>query len=336
MSLTDEQRAQVIAFHESRWNAVKIATKFNVHPSTIGRIIAKFKKTGVYTKTKQSGRPKKLSKMDVRQLEDLVIHERRGNLEDFRKLMRVEVSVSTLRRALHELGIFCRVARKKPHLSPKQIVNRLAFAKKYKDWTVEQWRKVLWTDEASFERGKATRRAHSWRRNEEANNLDCLAATFKSGRISVMVWGGIMHGKKTDLAVFEQKVQKTAVYYRDRVYKGPLLRFMEGTRDFLLMEDGAPIHRSNAPLFWRQENGVEKIMDWPAQSPDLNPIENLWYKMKLVVNLKANNMMMYADFTEVIQSAWDSITPENFNHLIDSMPRRMQAVIDAKGASTRW
>jgi hypothetical protein len=274
--------------------------------------------------------------MDIRQLVSLTHEDRRGNLEDFRKAMRAQVSAATLRRELHRQGIFCRVARKKPHLTATHIARRLAFAKKYRSWTVEQWRKVLWTDEASFERGKNCRQVHAWRTSAEANLLECCTSTFKSGRISVMVWGGITHGKKTDLAVFEKDVKKTAEYYRDLVYKGPLTRFMDEQRDFLLMEDGAPIHRSNAPKFWLRDNNVVKIDDWPAQSPDLNPIENLWYKMKMIVALKVHNEMERQTFADVIQSAWDTITPENFDHLIDSMPRRMQAVINAKGRSTRW
>jgi hypothetical protein len=48
-----------------------------------------------------------------------------------------------------------------------------------------------------------------------------------------MVWGGIMHGKKTKLAVFEQGVKKTADYYRDLVYEGPLFELMETESDFM-------------------------------------------------------------------------------------------------------
>jgi transposase len=221
-------------------------------------------------------------------------------------------------------------------LTAVHIARRLAFAKKYQSWTLEQWRNVLWTDESSFEKGKASRRIHAWRTKDEANNLACCTSTFRSGRFSVMVWGGIMHGKKTDLAVFEQGVRKTAEYYRDLVYNGPLVRFLETTPDLLLMEDGAPIHRSNAPKFWLRDNNVAKIQDWPAQSPDLNPIENLWSRMMVAVTKKVHSGMGEETFTQVIQGAWTSLEPDHFNKLIDSMPRRIEAVIKAKGRSTRW
>jgi transposase len=336
MALSAEKRAKVVAYHDAKLNYDEIAVKVGVHEATVGRIIRQFKKTGNYTKKKQTGRPRKLSKMDSRQLVRLVHEDRRGNLEDFRKLMRADVSIATLRRELHRQGIHCRVARKKPFLTARHIAKRLEFARKYKDWTVEQWRKVLWTDEASFERGKSSRQAHAWRKKDEANKMECCAATFKSGRISVMVWGGIMHGKKTKLAVFEQGVKKTADYYRDLVYEGPLSELMETEDDFILMEDGAPIHRSNAPKFWRQDRGLVKLDDWPAQSPDLNPIENLWYRMKVAVTFKVHHEMMHDTFTEVIKDAWEALGPQHFDHLIDSMPRRIQAVINAKGGSTRW
>jgi transposase len=100
MGLNNEQRAQVVAYQEAGWKYEKIGLTFGVHPATIGRIIRKFKQTSSYAKIKQTGRPKKMSKMDGRQLVSLAHGDRRGNLEDFRKEMRVEVSVSTLRREL--------------------------------------------------------------------------------------------------------------------------------------------------------------------------------------------------------------------------------------------
>ena len=62
-------------------------------------------------------------------------------------------------------------------------------------------RLVLWTDEASFELGKNSREIRVWRKSDETWNTDCLAPTFKSGRVSLMVWGCMVHDRLGPLVV---------------------------------------------------------------------------------------------------------------------------------------
>jgi transposase len=341
MSLSNEQKAQAVAFQTAGWKSGKIAKELGVHRTTIARLLTKFNKTGSYERKRGSGRPKKLSKRNIRYLKKLVYEDRRGNLSDFMKGMAIKVHVNTLRTYLHSVGLHCRVARKKPFLTPRHIAKRLEFAKKHVGWTKEQWRKVLWTDEASFERGKAARSHHAWRTVAEKHSLACLVPTFRSNRISVMIWGGITHGKKTELGVFKRteqngrKARITAQAYVDQIYKGPLDRFWNDGDDMLLMEDGAPIHRSLAPKKWLADKNIKKL-EWPAMSPDLNPIENLWYTMKVKVHKASSPYMRIELFTKSIVKCWNEIPQEKIDRLIDSMPERIKAVIKAKGMSTRW
>jgi transposase len=338
MSLTPIQKAQAIAFHQSGWKPGKIADQFNAHRTTISRFIKAFEKTSSFERKKGSGRAKKLTPRNVRHLLKFARGNRRRTLNDFRKALTVKVSNRTLRRALHANGFHCRVAKKKPFLMERHIRERLAFARKYKNWTKDDWRKVLWTDESSFERGKYSRQHRVWRRPHEKDYLECLAPTFKSDRITVMVWGGITYGKKTDMVIFKKEGRRrrmSAKDYVDQVYEGPLRRFLENHQDIILMEDGAPIHRSNAPKIWRQEHNIVKL-DWPAQSPDLNPLENLWYRLKLKVQNATYAKMSSDKFEKVIVDSWNAFSTDEWNNLIDSMPERIKAVLDAKGGSTRW
>jgi hypothetical protein len=101
------------------------------------------------------------------------------------------------------------------------------------------------------------------------------------------------------------------------------------------MEDGAPIHRSNAPKIWREKRRLKKL-DWPPSSPDLNPIENLWYIMKVRVNCRFREGMTLEDLRNDLIEVWNAFDSEYYNKLIESMPRRMRAVVAAKGGPTRW
>jgi hypothetical protein len=121
----------------------------------------------------------------------------------------------------------------------------------------------------------------------------------------------------------------------DQVYDGPLLEFMDGFVDPVLMEDGAPVHRSLAPKVWRQEHNVTKMV-WPAQSPDLNPIENIWMQMKTVIQKNNEGSVTLERLEQMIRDAWDNIPMERINHLVESVPDRVKVLKKNHGKSTRW
>ena len=70
---------------------------------------------------------------------------------------------------------------------------------------------------------------------------------------------------------------------------------------------------------------------WPPYSPDLNPIETIWDKMKDYLQDNFPERMTYPQLRAAVQEAWDSITVDQLNELIDGMHDRCQAVIDAHG-----
>jgi hypothetical protein len=101
--------------------------------------------------------------------------------------MVVKVYNNTLRRVIKSLGYNIRIAVKKPYLSDSHKAQRLQFAPEHQHWSVDGWKKVIWTDESCFEIGKISQQIRVWRRTSEKFNNSCLAPTFKFGRTSVMV-----------------------------------------------------------------------------------------------------------------------------------------------------
>lgn len=105
------------------------------------------------------------------------------------------------------------------------------------------------------------------------------------------------------------------------------------------MHDGASPHTAAYTSQDLLERGIYRI-SWSAFSPDLNPIEALWNKMKDYIalhhpGLPRGKQRSYEALRGIVQEAWDSIPLDLLERLIDSMPDRCQAVTEAQGSHTK-
>ncbi len=106
-----------------------------------------------------------------------------------------------------------------------------------------------------------------------------------------------------------------------------------GEADFIFQQDLAPAHTAKGTKSWFNDHGVT-VLDWPANSPDLNPIENLWGIVKRKMrDTRPNNA---DELKATVKETWASIPPQQCHKLITSMPRQIEAVIKAKGAPTKY
>ncbi len=104
-------------------------------------------------------------------------------------------------------------------------------------------------------------------------------------------------------------------------------RALHAFADFIFQQDLAPAHTAKGTKNWFNDHGVT-VLDWPANSPDLNPIENLWGIVKRKMrDTRPNNA---DELKATVKETWASIPPQQCHKLITSMPRRIEAVIKAK------
>ena len=104
-------------------------------------------------------------------------------------------------------------------------------------------------------------------------------------------------------------------------------------RKFTFQQDGDPKHTAKSVTKWLSDNKV-KVLDWVAQSPDMNPIEHLWSALKRKVAVRKPTNL--AALRTVVEEEWNSISPDVTKNLVESMPRRIQALIDSRGGATRY
>uniref|UniRef100_A0AAZ3RRK4 Transposase Tc1-like domain-containing protein n=1 Tax=Oncorhynchus tshawytscha TaxID=74940 RepID=A0AAZ3RRK4_ONCTS len=148
-----ETRAVIIALHKKGFTGKDIAASKIAPKSIIYRIIKNFKESGSIVVKKASGHPRKSSKHQYRLLKLIQLQDRGTTSTELAQEWQqagVSASACTVRRRLLEDGLVSRRAAKKPLLSRKNIRDRLIFCKRYRDWTAEDWGKVIFSAESHF------------------------------------------------------------------------------------------------------------------------------------------------------------------------------------------
>ena len=153
-----------------------------------------------------------------------------------------------------------------------------------------------------------------------------------------MVWGCISYNRRGPLGLIPSD-KRSGVDYVELVLAGPLWDFYveeyEEKGQVLVMEDGAPIHRSKVAKKFRSKNSMETFPH-PAQSPDANPIEHVWKWLKVLVNKCPQHPRNLDELWLALQEEWEKIDLAFINSLVYSMPKCVQAVYSAKGGSTKY
>ncbi len=214
----------------------------------------------------------------------------------------------------------------KPFLNQRQRQKHLTWAVEKKNWTVAQWSKVLFSDESKFCISFGNQGPRVWRKSGEAQNPCCLKSSVKFPH-SVMIWAAMSSAGVGPLCFLKSTVN--AAIYQEILehFMLPSADKLYGDADFIFQQDLAPAHTAKGTKSWFNDHGVT-VLEWPANSPDLNPIENLWGIVKRKMrDTRPNNA---DELKATVKATWASIPPQQCHKLITSMPRRIEAVIKAK------
>ena len=203
-SLSVDQKAGILSRLDAGQSARSIASDIGVNASTVSRLSAKERPD---IQKSPGGRPPKISSVEDRYAVRLITSQKADNAVQVSRALsditNQPIHPNTVRRHLKKSGMKAVVKKKRPLLSVKHRKSRLAFANAHKDWTIEDWKRVIWSDETKINRLGSDGRNWCWKRPGEGLSDRLVQGTLKFGGGSLMLWGcttwnGIGYAFKVD------------------------------------------------------------------------------------------------------------------------------------------
>ena len=203
--------------------------------------------------------------------------------------------------------------------------------------------KSLWSDEspyALFAEGNSKNDVVWAKRVEDVEPIEKVKFSPK-----VMVWGAMTSTCLSELHIVPQKTSINADYYQENILgknllpmfdrrsvTGPLTgrKCPEIKSEMIFMQDGARCHTAATTIQWLEDKEINywEKAEWPLNSPDLNPIENLWSILEETMKSEKDQPKNIADLEKLLQRAWKKIKLDTLENLVKSMPDRVKDIVN--------
>jgi hypothetical protein len=345
--LSPYSRGLIIGKYEAVVSLSQISESLAIPSSTVFDTIQQNSKRNNGKSIPRPGRPKSYTERDKRHIIQLIKRDPFIKYEDIRERTGLNLSSTTFLSILQDSGYGHWRAKKRPKLTKEHAKLRLEWAKNHKDWTFTEWSKVIWSDESSIELGKGQQQPWVFHLNQlgEKWKKEYIKPYTKGKGLCIMIWAAIWGSAHSEITFLERDFESKKQGYSAKSYlevlEANLFSIWEPGLEF--MQDNAPIHSARQIQQWFKDNGIP-LMKWPPFSPDLNPIEHAWAKLKELIYkldpelaaIRGNNEEVRATFMRLIEKAWEELGQDYFDGLIRSMDSRVNAVLLAKGWYTKY
>lgn len=161
-----------------------------------------------------------------------------------------------------------------------------------------------------------------------------MQRTVKFGGGGIMVWACFSGNGVGKMALIKNTVNNKVYKTVLRRALVPSIQKLHPDGVYVFQQDNASCHVAKPVKEWFERHSIQYIDNWPAQSPDLNPIENLWDYIDRKIRDK-----QYSDKKQLwnaVKNAWREIPLETLRLYVDSMPRRLEAVLKNRSTVTRY
>ena len=279
-SLSEVQRAQIVALHGQNLSERQISAQMGCSKTAVHQAIAKYQQDGSYTDSKRTGRPRVTTAQEDNVMRKIVVSSFTSSMKNIRaELLRRGRRISHMtvsRRLSKEFNIKSYKPAKKPKLTAAMKAKRLQFANNHQHWTAEQWGKVLFSDESTFQQF-VIRKRHVHRPTGKRFNERYTIPTVKHPP-SQMVWGAMSRNGVAALSFLPPGTTMNRPKYVQMLSE-KLKLYLQVHNCQIFIQDGIPCQRSKVTKNFLDSNNID-LFEWPGNSPDLNHTENLWTNMK--------------------------------------------------------
>ena len=326
--LTSFQKGRILQMHNDGRPTTFIMKELGKSRETINKLIARIRAGGNVERVESSGRKRKTTPRDDKLIVRQVLKSRRVSCPSIREdLGFPHVSVQTIERRIKETGRFVSTwTKKKPFVSPANRKLRVKWCKARCNWTFEQWRRILYSDESLFV-FRYNRRTRCYRLVGEKYNPECMQGSVKHDE-KTMVWGCFAAHGVGDLH-WIQGIMVKETYHQILInHMRPSAARLFPQGNFTFQHDNDPKHTAHMITNYFQNQHID-VLPWPSQSPDLNPTENLWS----ILDKKCQDRRPQSEqeLFDVLQEGWKALQVEELTKIIDTMPQRCAAIIASKG-----
>ncbi|KAI4465002.1 transposable element-related [Holotrichia oblita] len=332
-----ETRSKIVTLWERGLSYSEVAREVGHSKSVVHYWINRWRTEDQNTALKtrpRSGHPPKIGPEDAGRILQHVSQQPFITLDKIIEELNLNCCAETLRKFLHKQHIHCRRPAKKVELFPRHVADRLNFAHANLN---RDWSAVIFSDEV-FSTSQDTRKL-VWRANGTRFNADNVVRARQSNRISLAYWGWMFSAGPGELTRINTRLDaEEYIRILEDVLLPSVRTFYPEPHPIVLVQDNSAVHTARVVRLWFQHRDDLEVLPWPAKSPDLNPIENLWAVMRQMwdqrdVPIPRNRMNLHNHVTEI----WESFRGrETCSNLVASMRERLQEVIDRNGYWTRY
>ncbi|KAK7107686.1 hypothetical protein V1264_015566 [Littorina saxatilis] len=336
--LTTFNRGRAIAWLHDGVSKCKVARQLGVSHSVIVRLNQRFQTTNNVEERPRSGRPKMTTPREDRFIQRQALQHRATTCKVIRGQLReatnINVSERTIGNRLHDARLRSRRPAVRPLLTQVHRRARLAWSRRHLRWTRRDWAQVLFSDESRFNLYHSDGRRKVWRREGERYEDDTVHERVAFCGGSVMVWGGFSLHQRTPL--YHVVGNLTGQRYRDEILAPIVLPTLQQIGpNAVFQDDNATPHRARLVNDYIQQTGVVR-MDFPACSPDMNPIEHVWDELDRQVRANHQPPRNLQQLLQMLQQEWQAIPQAFFTKLMNSMRSRCGELERKRGGHTHY